>query len=96
MLRKMRHWLVCVVIFIPFTAYNQSQQDSSKILTLQQCISYAIANQPALKQSVIDQAIAKTNNQIALSSWLPQLGLNGSLEHYNQLPYAFIPNTSTG
>ena len=92
----MQFWLVCINLFTPFAAYNQPEQESTKVLTLQQCIAYAMSHQPALKQSVIDESIAKTNNHIALSYWMPQLGLNGTLEHYYQLPYAFVPNSTTG
>jgi len=63
--------------------------DSSNVLTLKDCLKYALRNQPALRQSLIDESIAKTNNGIALSSWLPQIGGAANYQHYFQLPIAF-------
>ncbi len=61
-------------------------------LTLQDCISYALKNQPALNQAVIDEAIANTNKAIALSGWLPQINAGANYQHYFQLPTAFFRN----
>jgi len=60
-------------------------------LTLQECISYAAVHQPAVKQSYIDESIARTNNAIAFADWLPQVSGTANLQHYFQLPTAFIP-----
>ena len=49
-------------------------------VTLEQCIDYALKNQPALKQAQIDQQIAQKDVSISLSSWLPQVSLNGNLQ----------------
>lgn len=62
-------------------------------MTLNDCLRYAMSNQPALKQSYIDEKIAHVNNRINLSGWLPQAGLNANYQHYFQLPTSFIPNT---
>jgi len=78
----------------PLTASNDTTKGDH--LTLQQCIQYGLKNQPALKQSFIDEAIAKTNNQINFSPWLPQVNGMANYEHYFQLPVTFIPNGSGG
>jgi outer membrane protein TolC len=59
------------------------------ILTLQDCLKYALKNQPALNQAFIDEAIARTNNAIAFSPWLPQVSGAASYTHYLQLPTTF-------
>jgi outer membrane protein TolC len=59
-------------------------------LTLQQCIDYSLKHQPALRQSVINIAITKTNNIINISGWMPQVGLSASFVHYDQLPTSLI------
>ena len=64
-------------------------------LTLQQCIDYAMQNQPALNQSIISIAIARATNAIALSAWLPQATASGSLTHYFTLPTAIDGNSVT-
>jgi outer membrane protein TolC len=74
--------------------YASNDTTHGERLTLQQCISYGLKNQPALKQSYIDEAIAKTNNAINLSIWLPQVNGSANVEHYFQLPVTFIPGTN--
>jgi outer membrane protein TolC len=64
-------------------------QPATETLTLTDCIRYALQNQPAINQSHIDEAIARTNNAIAFSPWLPQVGSGASYSHYFQLPTVF-------
>lgn len=68
--------------------------DSSQNLTLEQCIAYALANQPAIKQSLIGVSIARTTNAIALSGWLPQVNGAGNVTHYITQPTTFVTNSS--
>jgi outer membrane protein TolC len=91
-------FLTVILFYNPASIYskNNSQADSLQSLTLEQCINYALKYQPALNQSIINQSIAKTNNAIDLSGWLPQLSLSGSLLHYNQLPTSIVANTIPG
>jgi outer membrane protein TolC len=86
-----------VLIFYPNSAYSQnSTQDSIEALTLEQCISYALKNQPALQQTIINQSIAKTANMVNLSGWMPQLSLSGNIVHYNELPTTLAANSVPG
>jgi len=65
-------------------------------LTLDQCITYALKNQPTVNQAQISIAIAHANNRIATAGWLPQAGISGNLTHYLSLPTNFIKNANTG
>jgi len=69
-----------------------SHQDSlpSKV-TLSQCLSYALANQSLVKQSLIDEDITKRNIRISLSGWYPQLEVDASMQHFLQIPQAEYP-----
>ncbi len=89
--RKYSFFISLFLIF-PHFAFAQKAQKNASIYTLSQCIAFAIEHQPALKQSYIDEKIAKTNNLIGLSGWLPQAGLTGTLQHNYELPTSFIPN----
>ncbi len=93
---------VILILFLFMLSRNTHAQavtilheNSNTIFTLEDCIRYALKNQPALRQSAIDESIAKADNGIALSSWLPQVSGTANLQHYFQLPTAFS-NTSTG
>ncbi len=59
--------------------------------SLEQCISYALKNQPAVNQSRLDEEIAHANRSIALSGWLPQVIGGANLQHWLQLPTSFLP-----
>ncbi|MBA3827429.1 MAG: TolC family protein [Taibaiella sp.] len=74
----------------------ETSDPNSERLTLEECLEFAAKHQPALKQSYIDEAIARTNNAINVSGWLPQVNAFGDMTHYYQLPTAFIPNSQTG
>ncbi|MBC6697673.1 TolC family protein [Hymenobacter puniceus] len=65
-------------------------------LTLAQCLNVALVNQPLLRQARVDQEITRAENQIALAGWLPQVGLQGTAQHYFQLPFTIFPDPATG
>lgn len=64
--------------------------DTTRALTLEQCIDFALKHQPAINQSLINVSIARATNGINLSGWLPQVNVTGNLTHYNTLPTAFV------
>jgi outer membrane protein TolC len=61
-------------------------------LTLEQCLQYALQNQPVLRQARIDEETNEATIRIGLAGWLPQVGLNATGQHYFQLPYTVFPN----
>jgi outer membrane protein, multidrug efflux system len=77
---------------ISLVAFPQSTTlpDTTRSLTLDQCIAFALKNQPALNQALINVSIAKATNNINLSGWLPQVNATGTLTHYNSLPTSFV------
>ena len=72
---------------------GQTTHDSlpSKV-TLSQCITFALSNQPLIKQSLLDEDITKRDIRIALSGWYPQLELDANVQRYLQIPAANYPN----
>ncbi len=84
----------CLTVNLGARAQAAPAADSSSYLTLDQCIDYAFKHQPALAQSNINISITKLTNAIALSGWLPQVNLTGSITHYNELPTNFISDTA--
>ena len=82
-----------VIVSNPLAA--QTTRDSLPIkATLTDCINYALTNQPALKQSVLDEDITKQDIRIALSGWLPQVNADANAQHYFKLPVSLFPNQS--
>ena len=91
--------LLVLFSFIFINAGNAQQlvnakTDSVPFLTLEQCISYALINQPVLKETQINENITSLTNDINLSGRLPQVNLSGNLTHYLQLPTSFANNTA--
>jgi len=49
--------------------------------TLEEVVKYAIRNQPAIQQSVIDERITENNIKNRLADWYPQINFNYNLQH---------------
>lgn len=50
-------------------------------LSLEQCILYGLRHQPGLKQSKLDQEIARKDISIRLSDWMPQVSVDANLQN---------------
>lgn len=85
-----------LLLFSPFYALSQPTLPPDKPLSRQECVAFALQNQPLVRQARIDEEITKAENRIALAAWLPQIGLTASGQHYFQLPTTFFPNATTG
>ena len=73
--KKYRKSLISTLfLFISNFIIGQTVTDTlPSIVTLSQCINYALANQSLIKQSLLDEDITKRDIRIALSGWYPQL-----------------------
>ncbi|RAK63832.1 TolC family protein [Hymenobacter edaphi] len=81
-----------LLAFSPPAARAQTQPAApGGILTLEQCLQVALQNQPAVRQARLDEETNEASIRIGLAGWLPQVALNGTAQHYFQLPYSVIP-----
>ena len=87
-------FIICFAGLVTSSFAQNKKADTIQFLNFDQCIVYALQNQPAILQSSIEIAIAKKTNSIKLSDWLPHVDLNGNYTHYNQLPTTFALNSS--
>ena len=72
-----------VILFFPLLLCAQTNTDTSaKVVTLKQCIDFALRNQPVARQAAIDEAINERDIKISLSAWLPQLSGSGLYNYY--------------
>jgi outer membrane protein TolC len=77
--------LLVLSLCLAQTVSAQTGRDTSQAnLTLQQCIDYALRNQPAVRQANIDEDINERDIGISLSAWLPQINSSGSYQRYLQ------------
>ena len=60
--------------------------------TLEQCLDYAMAHQPALLAAREELRVTTLDNRIAVSAWLPEFALSGNAQHYFQRPVSIFPD----
>ena len=79
---KKIHLLIIInlTFCLPKVVFAQTTTDT--IVTLKECIGFALRNQPAVKQAAIDQEINERDIRIGLSGWLPQLTSSDEYLHY--------------
>ncbi|MGC1390795.1 MAG: TolC family protein [Bacteroidales bacterium] len=92
--KRYRNGLTGVLfLFFPNLIAGQTMHDSlPSNVTLSQCITYALANQSLIKQSIIDEDINRSNIRIALAGWYPQLEIDANIQHFLQVPATYYPN----
>jgi len=72
--------IINFTLFLPGVLFAQPVSDT--VVTLKQCVDFALRNQPAVKQASIDQEINERNIRIGLADWLPQLSSSDEYQHY--------------
>jgi outer membrane protein len=86
--------LIFLLALAPLVVYSQLLSDSLISRgTLQNCIQYALAHQPSVQQTRLDEEIAESAIQGKLADWFPQLNFNFNVQHNPQLPVAIVGGT---
>ncbi len=70
-----------------------AQEQADTLLTdadLSSVISYALVNQPVVKQAAINEEITRLQIKNRLADWYPQINFNASYQHNFQLPINVI------
>lgn len=86
--KKMRIWILSGSLFFVFCglAGPAAAENELQVLTLQQAIETAVANNLQRKLAAEDLAIAKDKLAQAKSGYLPKLTLNAGYNRYNEVP----------
>ena len=95
-MKKPLVWLVLITGLV-FPSFSHAQKNPDSLLkdaTLDQCIRYALKNQPLLRQAQIDEEITENSIRSRLSAWFPQLSTSFGFQHYLELPTSFFPDNS--
>src|ERR1700755_1578085 len=86
-----RNIIICCLVLVSSVLRAQTKPDSVlHDATLQGCVQYAITHQPAIQQSLLDEAITEKQIQTRLADWYPQLNLNYNLQHNFELPVSYF------
>ncbi|MBS0027937.1 TolC family protein [Chitinophaga sp. 22321] len=85
----------CGLLISPQLFAQQSTDSLLTSATLQECIRYAIAHQPVIRQSLIDEAITDRTVKSKLADWYPQINLDYNIQHYLELPTSIFGGNPT-
>jgi outer membrane protein TolC len=72
--------ILILTLILPDVLFAQSVSDT--VVTLKQCVDFALRNQPAVRQASIDEAINEKNIKIGLADWLPQVSSSNQYQRY--------------
>src|ERR1700733_4327169 len=61
-----------------------AQTTADTVVTLRQCVEFALRNQPAVRQAGIDEQINEKNIRMGLADCLPQITSTDFYQHYFQ------------
>jgi len=93
----MRKYIYLLGLLAGLSTQLKAQQEPAVLdsATVENCVQYAMEHYPVLKQSYVQQEI--TNSQIKgkLADWYPQISMDGTYQHYFQLPTALFQGTAT-
>lgn len=73
-------FILTLTFVLPSVILAQSKTDT--VVTLRQCVEFALRNQPAVRQASIDQQVNERDIRIGLSAWLPQVNSSGLYQYY--------------
>lgn len=92
MKKRQKHILLLLAFFLPCSFVNAQQLTDSlpSNITLEDCINFALKNQPVIQQSLIDEEIAEKDINIALSGWYPQISGQANLSRYLKQPVSLL------
>ena len=78
---------IFILIFYSILIDAQIQTDTlSQEATLQNCVDYALAHQPSIKQSLLNEQIVNQEIKSKLADWFPQINFNFNVQHNYKLP----------
>lgn len=88
------YFLYCTLFFAGFNTNSGAQTSTPdsvlKMATLEKVIQYALAHQPLIRQSQVDENITEQAIKSRLSEWYPQIDFTYNLQRNIQVPTAFI------
>ena len=81
--------LLSVILLFNKPLFSQDVNNVDLLLkggTLKDCVEYALAHQPIIQQSLLDEEITDHEINSKLADWFPQLNLNMDFTHNYKLP----------
>ena len=103
--------MIFILLFFFRPAYTQAHAASDSLsgaVTLQNCVRYALAHQPSVEKSLLDEEITERSIKGKLADWYPQVNFNYYVQHFPEAPTSIgiagglmevasgLPNVSAG
>ena len=82
-----------IIIINTSPIFSQTSLPTDSLLyeaSLENCVEFALKNQPLIKQSLIDERITNQEIKSKLADWFPQLNFNFNFQHNYQLQTSVI------
>ena len=86
---SLRIAFISLAILSPAALLAQAS-DTLQVATLENCVHYAITQNPLLKNAKINEEITESIVRQKLADWYPQVGLTYNLQHNFELPTVSI------
>lgn len=83
---RVKRWILILLPLLAFNTLQAQVTDTTHIVTLPNCIQYALQHNPAILNAGINEDITASNIKGRLADWYPQINFNYSLQHSFQLP----------
>jgi outer membrane protein len=81
--------IVTIVAILLVVGQSIAQNQPARVLTLQECIDYALENGVTVQNSKLDERIAESKVKETIGIGLPQISGNASVVHNEKLPRFF-------
>ena len=81
--------MIFILLFFFRPAYTQAHTASDSLsgaVTLQNCVRYALAHQPSVEKSLMDEEITERSIKGKLADWYPQVNFNYYVQHFPEAP----------
>ncbi|MGV3684849.1 MAG: TolC family protein [Daejeonella sp.] len=92
-MKHIQRSMLIILIIISHTTITKAQQPTDSLpslVTLADCIDFALKNQPLIKQSLIDEEISERDIDISLSGIYPQISGQANLSRFLKQPVSLL------
>jgi outer membrane protein len=93
---KIPAYLLLATFACAFPAAGQQAGGGDSLLeegTLRNCVRYALAHQPSIQQSLLDEQITDRRINSKLADWFPQVNISLGAQHFYQIPVSIVGGT---
>ncbi|WP_040664806.1 TolC family protein [Nafulsella turpanensis] len=80
-----------LLLFTGIAVSLKAQQAAPKVFTLEECVAYAIENNVAVKNEVLNEGIARAQIGETIAQGLPQITGSGNLTYNAEIATSFLP-----